>query len=290
MAEAQPTTHDDFLRPFLQLPEGDRLYVCIVDEQRRAFDFTDNTFKGGKKLAHVRDACLPATGNYEPRADHEYSYRVEIDLARLLKGTNPETIPAEGAKVTVHWLRQIGDEPDVSADTQLTNTVSLQNVGGRFQPANKWDADRLDETREFTQREKFAAEYRDFVMREIDTQDARRERLATAVRSGSVARVLRVLAEDICNWAGNLKQHLLHQISHLAKDPFFVRSRMVPKDAAFQVYEAWAVRDWIGSHEAYERESALSIGTERTAGATVAGSSQRCSGTKAIRRWGSGLL
>lgn len=240
------------LAVFLHLPEGDRLYVCIVDEKRRAFDFTDNTFKSGSKLAHVRDACLPATGRHEPRADHEYSYRVEIDLSRLIQGTNPETIPAEGAKVTVHWLRQVGDEPDVSADTQLTNTVSLQNVGGRFQPANKWDADRLDENREFTQREKFAAEYRDFVLREIDTQDARRERLATAVRSGNVAGVLRVLAEDICNWAGNLKQHLLHQISHLAKDPSFVQTRMVPKDAPFQVYETWAVRDWIGCHEAYD--------------------------------------
>lgn len=60
------------------------------------------------------------------------------------------------------------------------------------------------------------------------------------------------MAEDICNWAGNLKQHFLHQISYYAKDPFFVRSRMVPKDSPFQVYERWAVRDWIGSHEAYD--------------------------------------
>ena len=243
---------DNLQKFFLHLPEGDRLYVCIVDEKRRAFDFTDNTFKSGSKLANVRDACLVATGRHEPRADHAYSYTVEIDLSRLLQGKNPETVPADGATVTAHWLRQIGEEPNVSADTLLGNTCNLKNVGGRFEPANKWDANRLDENREFEQRIRFEAEYRDFVLREIDTQDARRERLATAVRSGNVAGVLRVLAEDICNWAGNLKQHLLHQISHLAKDPFFVRTRMVPKDAPFQVYEQWAVRDWIGNHEAYD--------------------------------------
>jgi hypothetical protein len=248
----QRSNPDNVQRFFLHYPEGYCLYVCVVDEKRRAFDFTDNTFKSGSKLTHVRDACLPAIGHYEPRAEHEHSYRVEIDLAGLLKGTNPETIPAEGAKVTVHWLRQVGDEPDISADIRLTNTVSLQNIGGRFQPADKWDADRIDENREFEKRENYQAEYRDFVMREIDNLDARRARLATAVRSGSVAGVLRVLAEDICNWAGNLKQHFLHQMVYYAKDPFFVRSRMVPKDSPFQVYEHWVVRDWIGSHEAYD--------------------------------------
>ena len=116
---------------FIHSPPGDRLYVTLVDEKRRAFDFTDNTFKAGNKLAHVRDACLPATGHNEPRADYGYSYRVGIDLSLLLNGSNPETIPAEGAKVTVHWMRQIGDEPKVSVDTRLAKTISLQNVGGR---------------------------------------------------------------------------------------------------------------------------------------------------------------
>lgn len=61
-----PTDANDVQRFFLHLPEGDRLYVCVVDEQRRAFDFTDNTFKGGKKLAHVRDACLPGPAITNP--------------------------------------------------------------------------------------------------------------------------------------------------------------------------------------------------------------------------------
>ena len=72
-------------RFFLHYPEGHRLFVCIVDQQRRAFDFTDNTFKPGNKLASIRDACVYADGRREERADHGYSYSVEIDLARLLR-------------------------------------------------------------------------------------------------------------------------------------------------------------------------------------------------------------
>jgi hypothetical protein len=244
MADTSPHTF------FLHLPAGDRLYVCIVDEKRRAFDFTDNTFKVGSKLVHVRDACLPATGRREPRADHGYSYSVDIDLFRLLKGADPETIPADGAEVAVHWLRQIGDEPDVSADTRLGNTCALKNVGGRFEPASESDADLLDESRVFAQREKREAAYLDFRRRELDTRVALCDRLATAVRAGNVGGVLRVLADDICYWAGNLKDHLLHHLTHSAKDPLLVGMRMVP--APFEVHEDWAVRGWIGCHESYD--------------------------------------
>jgi len=239
-------------RFFLHYPQGHRLYVCVVDQKRYAFDFNDNTFKPGNKLASIQDACAYAESQLNERAEHGCSYWVEIDLSRLLKGTNPETIPADGALVTVHWLQQVGEHPDVTVDKRLTHSCSLRNVGGRFEPANKWDADRLDEARAFEQRARQEKEYREFTLREIDTQAARRLRLATAVREGNVSGVLRVLAEDICNWAGNIKQHLLHQVSHLAKDPFFVRTRMVPEDAPFRVFETWAVRDWIGSHEAYD--------------------------------------
>jgi len=40
-------------RFFIHYPHGHRLYACIVDQQRRAFDFTDNTFKCGHKLARI---------------------------------------------------------------------------------------------------------------------------------------------------------------------------------------------------------------------------------------------
>lgn len=238
-------------RFFLHYPQGHRLYVCVVDQKRFAFDFTDSTFKAGNKLASIRDACVYAEGHLNERAEHGCSYSVEIDLSRLLMGTNPETIPADGALVTVHWLQQVGEHPDVTVDKRLTNSCSLRNVGGRFEPANKWDADNLDEARALEQRARFEKEYREFVLREIDCHDITHRQLATAVREGNVAAVLRVLAKDICEWAVNLKQHCLHQITHLAKDPSFVRFRMVPEDAPFQVLEHWVIREWIGSHEAY---------------------------------------
>lgn len=238
-------------RFFLHYPQGHHLYVCIVDQKRFAFDFTNNTFRPGNKLASMRDACLYADGRHEERADHGYSYAVEIDLSRLLMGTCPETIPADGALVTVHWLQQVGDHPDVTVDKRLPHSCSLRNVGGRFQPANKWDADQLDEARAFEKRAAQETEYRDFTLREIDSRDVTHRQLVTGVREGKVADVLRVLAKDICEWAGSLKQHLLHQVMHLAKDPFFVRSRTMPENAPFQVFEHWAVRPWIGSHEAY---------------------------------------
>lgn len=239
-------------RFFLHYPEGLCLYVCIVDEKRRAFDFTDDTFKFAGKLTSIRDACLAATGKHESRADHEYSYSVEIDLARLLNGLDPETIPAEGAVVGVHWLMQIGDTPDVSADKRLHGSCSLRNVGGRFEPANKWDSDSLDENLAFEKRAESEARYHEFTTRESEVLESRHQRLAECVRRGDVAATVRILAEDLCFWAGCLKQHLLHQITHLAKEPFFVRTRDVPKDAPFQVFETWVIREWIGGHEAFD--------------------------------------
>lgn len=239
-------------RFFLHYPEGHRLYVCIVDQQRRAFDFSDNTFKAASKLASIKDACLYATGRYESRADHGYSYSVEIDLARLLAGTDPETSPAENAAVTVHWLRQKGDHPDVSVDARLGNTCLLRYDGGRFEVANPHNRERLDENLAFENRAKAAKAYTEFVLREIDSQKPRYERLAAAVQAGNVAATLRVLAQDLCFWAGNLKPHLLHQLSHSAKDPTFARMSDVPKNASFQFLDTWIVRDWLGSHEAFD--------------------------------------
>lgn len=240
------------LKLFLHHPAGERIYICISDESQRAFDFSDNTFKLVNNLHNCRDACIYATQRHEPRADHACSYEIEFDSTCLLKGTDVETMPGEGAKITVHWLRQVGNEPDFSADKRLTNDVTLRNANGRFQPANSSDVNRFDESRAFEQREKLEAEYREFVLREADLLQQRHERLVTAVSAGSVGDVLRVLAEDIGEWARNLKHHCLHQIIHSAKDPMFVRMRAIPKDSPFQVYEPWVMRDWIGSREAYD--------------------------------------
>jgi len=242
---------DNVQRFFLHYPEGSRLYVCIVDDVRRAFDFSDNTFKPGDELGTLRDACLYATGRPEERANHAYSYTVEFDLARLLASGNSETVPADGSVVEVHWLVQIGDEPDVKVDRQR-GSCRLRLVSGVFEPVDTSSRDQLDENTAFEKRVEASESYHEFVLREIGTQDLRRERLAVAVRVGDVSATLRVLAEDLCYWAGNLKQHLLHQVSHLATDPSFVRMRDLPEDAPFRIFETWILRDWIGCREAFD--------------------------------------
>ena len=238
-------------RFYLHYLEGHRAYIVIVDSQRRPFDFSDNNFKSASKLATLRDACLYATGRHEERADHAYSYSVEFDLARLLAGSNPETVPAEGSVISIHWLVQAGEEPDVKVDHRHDG-CRLRLVSGSFEPIDTSSRDQLDESIAFEKRARFGREYGEFIVREIDIQDVIRARLAEAVRAGDVSKTLRVLADDLCYWAGNLKQHLLHHVSHLAKDPSFVRMRDVPEDAPFRIYETWILRSWIGSHEAFD--------------------------------------
>ena len=148
---------------------------------------------------------------YESRADHEYSYRVEVDLARLLAGSH-SAVPADGLVIGIHWLVQVGDEPDIKVDRQMQN-CRLQLVAGQFEPVDKHSRDQLDENIAFEKRTKAAEEYREFELRESDGLNSRHQRLATAVRGGDIAATLRVLAEDLCFWAGNLKPHLIHQVA-----------------------------------------------------------------------------
>ena len=249
--QTEPSETNGLRRFYLHYPAGNHAYVVVVDSQRRPFDFSDNTFKPASELATLRDACLYATGRHEERADHAYSYSVEFDLARLLAGSNPETVPAEGSVISVHWLVQAGEEPDVKVARQC-ESCRLRVASGAFDPIDTSSRDLLDENIAFEKRAKFDKEYREFVLREIESQEHRRQHLAAAVRIGDVAKTLRIVAEDLCYWAGNLKQHLLHQVSHLAKDPSFVRMRDVPEDAPFRVYETWILREWIGSHEAFD--------------------------------------
>lgn len=244
-------SENDVQRFFLHYPEDNCPYICIVDSKMRPFDFSDNTFKLGRELTRMRDACVYATGRREDRADHGYSYTVEVELARLLTGKDPETVPSEGSVVSVHWLVQVGGEPDVKVDRQLDNT-RFRLTSGAFEPADTSSRDDLDEKLAFAKRVKEEEEYSKFISWEIEWQGSRRERLRDAVRNGDVSVVLRVLADDLCFWGGNLRTHLLHQVTHLAKDPFFVRMRDVPKDAPFRVHEIWIERDWIGSHEAFD--------------------------------------
>ncbi|MEQ8790066.1 MAG: hypothetical protein RIC55_27465 [Pirellulaceae bacterium] len=225
--------------------------MVVVDNQRRPFDFSDDNFKPASKLGDLRDACLYATGRPEERADHAHSYSVEFDPRRLLAGTNSETVPEEGSVVSIHWLVQVGEEPDVKVDHQR-ESCRLRVNAGSLEPIDTCSREQLDENVAFEKRARFEKDYREFVLREIDSDDARRRRLAEAVRAGDVSQTLRVVAEDLCFWGGNLKQHMLHQISHLAKDPSFVRMRDVPEDAPFRVFETWIVRDWIGSREAFD--------------------------------------
>ena len=57
-----PLPSADVRRFFLHYPAGHRLYICIVDDQRRPFDFTDNCFKPASQLSCLGDACLYASG------------------------------------------------------------------------------------------------------------------------------------------------------------------------------------------------------------------------------------
>ena len=160
-------------------------------------------------------------------------------------------MPAEGSEIGIHWLAQAGDKPDIKVDRQKQH-CRLRLVAGRFEPVDNQSRDQLDENIAFEKRKKDAKAYSELVLREIDGQDSIRERLVTAVRVGDVAATLRVLADDLCFWAGNLKDHLLHQVTHLATDPSFVRMMDVPQDAPFQFLAPWVVREWIGSHEAFD--------------------------------------
>ncbi len=244
-------SHNTLQRFYLHYPEGHRFYVCIVDGERRPFDFCDNTFKFANELACLGDACLYASGSHEDRADHGYSYRVEFDLARLLAGKSRETVPAEGAIVSIHWLLQVGDEPDVKVDGRHDN-CRLRLVSGKFEPVDTVSGDQLDENIAFKKRANAEKEYREFVLREIDDHDLILAGLAAAVRAGDVAGTLRIVAGDLCCWARNLKDHLLHHMTHLAKTPSFVRMLDVPEDASFQFMPTWVVRDWVGTREAFD--------------------------------------
>lgn len=169
-----------------------------------------------------------------------------------MAGKNPDTVPVEGAVVTVHWLRQIGDAPDVQAENSLHRSGRLRLISGVFQPFDSEGREMLDESIAFKRRADAETAYREFILKEIDTQDLRRGRLAAAVRAGDVAQTLRVLAGDICFWAFNLKDHLLHTATHLAKDPSFVRMVDVPEGAPVQYLPGWLVRDWIGASDAVD--------------------------------------
>ena len=233
-------------RFYLHQPPGLRPYISIVNEERYAFDFSDNRFKPASQLATLADACSFATGRYEDRAEYGYSYSVEFELSRLL---NCEQ--ADGAIVSIHWLVQLESEPNPNTDRRA-ESCRFRIAEGKIEPLDNWSRNQLDESIAFDSRAKLDEEYRAFVLREIDTQEDRRRRLSEAVGSGDVGATLRVLAEDLCNWAGNLKQHFFHQILYSAKDPFFVRMIDVPEDKPFRLYATWIVRDWIGAHEAFD--------------------------------------
>ena len=245
---------NDDLRPaakprlFLHRSEGARLYLSIVDENRRAFDFTDNTFKFGAELSAPSDACLTAHGSNQSLADYGHSYTVDFDLGRLLKGRTPEAVPLEGSNVSIHWFQQVGDTLDTSSDLPI-NALVLRYRNGRFEPAHEADCARFDESLSFSRRMDDRKRYNEFVQQEADRQQARRERVAIAVRKGSIVNVLRLVSEDLCVWAANLQPHLLYLVNHQAKDRYFIRRCL---EAAAPDHDTWVLKDWIGGQEAHD--------------------------------------
>lgn len=236
---------------FLHHPQGLRPYLCVANQDRWPFDFSDNQFKPASELRSPRDASFHANGRQEARAAYGYAYSVDFDLQRLLLGGNRDRIPLDGALISIHWLVQQDSEPDLFVDKQV-GSCCLRLVGDRFEPADSSSAKQLDESIAFADREEFRKEYRDFEVREFDELEVRHQSLEEAFQVGSIADALRVLAEDVSCWAMNLKSHLYHHTLYSATDPMFVRMRDVPEDAPFEVIEPWIVRDWIGSHETYD--------------------------------------
>lgn len=238
-------------RFYLHQPPSLCPYLCVVNQERWPFDFTDNRFKPGDELASLQHAIIYADGRPEERAAYGHSYSVEFDLGRLLEGSDPSSIPQEGETVTVHWLLQQGEEADVSVDKRVDH-CHLRLEDGRFEPSDTSSREKLDESIAFAKRAESAEQYHDFILREIEGFEARGRRLAKAVEGGSVSETLRVLAEDLRYWAGNLKPHFYHHISHSVEDLSFVAWRDTPEGAPFKVLEHWIIRDWIGSHESYD--------------------------------------
>ncbi|MEZ6099963.1 MAG: HTH domain-containing protein [Pirellulaceae bacterium] len=228
-----------------------RPYICVVNQDRWPFDFSDNQFKPVNELASLHDAILYADGRPEERAAYGCSYSAEFDLSRLVAGSNTERVPQKGAIVSVHWLLQQGEEPDAAVDKRAGN-CRLRLTEEGFVPLDRSSAEQLDESVVFEKRAQFVREYEEFTLKEIAGFDVQHRRVAEAVSAGSVADALRVLADDLCFWAGNLKPHFYHHISHSVTDPSFVRMRDVPEGASFQVLEHWIIRDWIGSREVYD--------------------------------------
>ena len=233
---------------FLHRPEGARLYLSIVDQKRRAFDFTDNTFKFGFELSAPSDACLTAVGCDQSLADYGYSYAVDFDLDRLLNGRTPESVRLEGANVVVHWFQQVGDTLDPTTDQRI-NALELRYREGRFESANEADQSRFDEGLAFKRRLEDRKRHDEFVQQEADRQKARGERVAVAVREGRVEKVLRIVSEDLCVWAANLQPHLVYLVNHQAKDRYYIRRC---QEAAAPDHDSWVLREWIGGQEAYD--------------------------------------
>src|SRR5688572_11840387 len=130
--EGQHPKPANLKRFYLHYPTGHLAYIVVADADKRPFDFSDDRFKRASELACLGDACLYATGRPEERAEYGYSYTVEFDLARLLAATDPDRRPADGSVVSIHWLVQVGDEPDVEVDKRHDG-CRLRIIGGAFE-------------------------------------------------------------------------------------------------------------------------------------------------------------
>lgn len=245
----QTTCNQSF---YLHAPSDLRTYLCVLDEQRHVFDFSDDTFKQIDDLALQSHACLTAEGEQDQRADYGCSYRSEFNLSRLLNSLSTSDVPDEGWKFTVNWLIQAGQEPALRSDTVHHKSCHLQFIDGIFKPVDTSSAEMLDQNLTFQEKERREKEYLLRKSAESAYQQQAVECLSEASQNSDVGEVLRILGDDLVRWARSLQENFDYHIFHKAKDPESRHMRSMEKDASLRPLESWIVQNWTGAHEAYE--------------------------------------
>lgn len=237
---------------YLHYHAGQKLYVCVVNEQKAPFDFSVNQFRSVDQLANHQDACLPAESRMDQRADFGCSYSARIDLSRLAAELDNNAASSEVPMFSVHWLVQIGDEPQLREDTVLRDSCRVRYVCGRFAAVDTSSEEMFDEELTFAKKQKWLDERREFRTELIEQREELSSRLLHAAQNANVGEVLRVFAASVMQWARGLKRHLFDHFYLDAKDPLFCRMYQVPPSSGIEFHPFWITEPWIGMHEAYD--------------------------------------
>lgn len=242
----------DLRTVYLHYEPGHRVYACVVDSQKRPFDFTANCFRPISELARQQDACLFATGRWDTRADYGFSYSARFNLFRLVAKIPAEAVPADGIVFTVAWLIQEGEEPALRDDTVLLNSCRVRYVNGQFTAVDSRSEELFDEKLTFARKEQWYKAKGEFETEEFRKDEELAVQLSTAISTANVGDALRVAAESLSFWARGLRQHLHDHCYLSARDPHVCAMYRATEDDEYVVQVDWIVRRWIGMQEAYD--------------------------------------